>query len=76
MPYTDLHVSVYFAKLEGKIQIKELTLQLCYEHRLYRLLAVRPWRTQGCLLYLVALLHLPSFFRFDVLVTIHLYDLL
>ena len=27
-------------------------------------------------LYLVALLHLPSFFRFDVLVTIHLYDLL
>jgi hypothetical protein len=33
-----------------------------------RVLAVRPWRTQGCLLYLVALLHLPSFFRFDVLV--------
>jgi hypothetical protein len=31
-------------------------------------LAVRLWRTQGCLLYLVALLHLPSFFRFDVLV--------
>lgn len=28
MPYTDLHVSVYFAKLEGKIQIKGLTLQL------------------------------------------------
>jgi len=28
----------------------------------------RAWRTQGCLLYLVALLHLPSFFRFDVLV--------
>jgi hypothetical protein len=24
--------------------------------------------TQGCLLYLVALLHLPFFFRFDVLV--------
>jgi hypothetical protein len=40
----------------------------CYEHRLYRLLAVRPWRTLGCLLYLVALLHFPSFFRFDVLV--------
>jgi hypothetical protein len=37
-------------------------------------LAVRPWRTQGCLLYLVALLHLPFFFRFDVLVTVHLYD--
>jgi hypothetical protein len=33
-----------------------------------RALAVRPWRTQGCLLYLVALLHLPSFFRFVVLV--------
>jgi hypothetical protein len=26
------------------------------------------WRTQACLLYLVALLHLPFFFRFDVLV--------
>jgi hypothetical protein len=34
----------------------------------------QPWRTQGYLLYLVALLHLSSFFRFDVLVTIHLYD--
>jgi hypothetical protein len=34
----------------------------------------RPWRTQGYLLYLLALLHLSSFFRFDVLVTIHLYD--
>jgi hypothetical protein len=33
-----------------------------------------PWRTEGYLLYLVALLHLPSFFRFDVLVTVHLYD--
>jgi hypothetical protein len=31
-------------------------------------LAGRPWRTQGCLLYLVAQLHLPFFFRFDVLV--------
>jgi hypothetical protein len=30
-------------------------------------LAVRPWRIQGGLSYLVALLHL-SFFRFDVLV--------
>jgi len=30
--------------------------------------------TGGCLLYLLALLHLPSFFRFDVLVTVHLYD--
>ena len=46
----------------------------CYEHRPCRLLAVRPWRTQGCLLYLVALPHLPSFFRFDVLVTVHPYD--
>jgi hypothetical protein len=30
-------------------------------------LAVRPWHAQGCILYL-ALLHLPFFFRFDVLV--------
>jgi hypothetical protein len=45
-----------------------LSMGNCYEHQLHRLLAVRPWRTQGCLLYLVALLHLPSFFRFDVLV--------
>ena len=37
-------------------------------HALAYGLAVRPWRTQGCLLYLVALLHLPFFFRFDVLV--------
>jgi hypothetical protein len=29
------------------------------------------WRTQG---YLVALLPLSLFFRFDVLVTVHLYD--
>jgi hypothetical protein len=28
----------------------------------------------GLSLYLVALLHLSSFFRFDVLVTVHLYD--
>jgi hypothetical protein len=28
----------------------------------------------GCLLYLVALLPLPLFFRFVVLVTVHLYD--
>jgi hypothetical protein len=34
------------------------------------------WRTQGYLLYLVALLPLSLFFRFDVLVTVHLYDLL
>jgi hypothetical protein len=34
----------------------------------------RPWRTQGYLLYLLALLHLSFFFRFDALVTIHLYD--
>jgi len=32
------------------------------------------WRTQGYLLYLVALLPLSLFFRFDVLVTAHLYD--
>jgi len=38
-------------------------------HVLANGLAVRPWRT-----HLVALLHLPSFFRFDVLVTVHLYD--
>ena len=51
----------------------------CYEHRPRGLDALswhRTWRTQGCLLYLVALLHLSSFFRFDVLVTVHLYDLL
>jgi hypothetical protein len=30
----------------------------------------------GCLLYLVALLPLPLFVRFVVLVTVHLYDLL
>ena len=32
------------------------------------------WRTQGYLLYLVALLPLSLFFRFDVLVIVHLYD--
>jgi hypothetical protein len=32
------------------------------------------WRAHGYLLYLVALLPLSLFFRFDVLVTIHLYD--
>src|SRR5271168_2490852 len=32
------------------------------------------WRTQGYLLYIGALLPLPLFFRFDVLVTIHLHD--
>jgi hypothetical protein len=32
------------------------------------------WRTHGYLLYLVALLPLSLFFRFDVLVTIYLYD--
>jgi hypothetical protein len=32
------------------------------------------WRTQGYLLYPRALLLLSSFFRFDVLVTVHLYD--
>ena len=30
-------------------------------------LAVRSWHAQSCILYL-ALLHLPFFFRFDVLV--------
>jgi hypothetical protein len=36
----------------------------------------RPWHLAyiGCLLYLVALLPLPLFFRFVVLVTVHLYD--
>jgi len=32
------------------------------------------WRTHGYLLYLVALLPLSLFFRFDVLVAVHLYD--
>jgi hypothetical protein len=33
------------------------------------------WHAHGYLLYLVALLPLSLFFRFDVLVTVHLYDL-
>src|SRR5271156_2671419 len=40
-------------------------------------LALRPWhlaRPGGCLLHLVAMLPLPLLFRFDVLVTIYLYD--
>jgi hypothetical protein len=32
------------------------------------------WRAHSYLLYLAALLPLSLFFRFDVLVTIHLYD--
>jgi hypothetical protein len=44
----------------------------CYEHRLLGLGAVLAHT--GCLLYLVAQLPLPLFFRFVVLVTVHLYD--
>ena len=50
------------------VTCQEKDRAVCYAHRLYGLLAVRLWRTLGCLLYLVALLHFPSFFRFDVLV--------
>jgi hypothetical protein len=49
----------------------------CYEHRASWARRMS-WRcglgTQVVLLYLVALLPLPLFFRFVVLVTVHLYD--
>jgi len=48
-------------------------MKLLRTHVLAHGLAVRPWHTQGCLLYLVALLPL-LFFRFNVLITVHLYN--
>jgi hypothetical protein len=42
--------------------------------RIYVTTGLGTWRTHGYLLYLVALLPLSLFFRFDVLVTIYLYD--
>jgi hypothetical protein len=56
------------AKRSGSFQVR-----LCYGFG-HVTIGLGTWRTQAYLLYLVALLPLSLFFRFEVLVTVHLYD--